>query len=141
MKYYKTIIVLAITIIFGTIGCTRFDPEQGWQTYRHDGTRSGATTEEIPSELFLNWTYIPVHAPEPAWSLPAEKMQRMHFDNTFHVSAVKGLVYFGSSVDNKVYALNSSSGKEKWTFFAEGPIRFSPSIWKNDDLDDNVFDL
>lgn len=131
LMYGKMTFVIAITIIFIITGCTRDDYKQGWRTYRHDGTRSGATTEEIPSELFPNWTYIPVHAPEPAWSLPAEEMQRMHFDNTFHVSAVKGMVYFGSSVDNKVYALNSSSGKEKWTFFAEGPIRFSPSIWKN----------
>ena len=58
-------------------------------------------------------------------------MERMHFDNAHHVAAAKGLVYFGSSVDNKVYALSARSGKIKWTFTTEGPVRFAPSIWKN----------
>jgi len=39
-------------------------------------------------------------------------------------------VYFGSSVDNKVYALGAKKGKIRWTFFTEGPIRFAPTLWK-----------
>ena len=31
----------------------------------------------------------------------------------------------------KVYAIDISTGKEKWIFFAEGPVRFSPTIWNN----------
>ena len=85
MKYNKTIIVLAIIVIFGTIGCTRYDPGQGWQTYRHDGARSGVTTEDLPSQLFLNWTYIPAYPPKPVWTMPAEEMPRMHLDNTYDV--------------------------------------------------------
>jgi outer membrane protein assembly factor BamB len=129
--YGKMVFVVAITIIFTITGCTRQDKLQGWQTYRHDETRSGVTTEQLPSRLFLKWTYIPVHAPEPIWTLPAEEMPRIHSDNTYHVSAVNGMAYFGSSVNNKVYALDISTGKEKWVFFTEGPVRFSPSIWKN----------
>jgi len=127
---FKVKFLFALLLII-ILGCTRKDNEKGWSTYRHDSARTGVTTEELPSNLSLNWTYIPSHAPKPVWSLPAEEMPRMHFDNTYYVSAVNGLIYFGSSVDNKVYALDISTGKEKWTFFTEGPVRFSPMVYNN----------
>jgi len=130
LNYFKAIIIPVIVIISLT-GCGRKDSQPGWKTYRHDGSRTAVTPEDIPLQLSLNWTYFPAHAPKPVWNLPAEEMQRMHSDNTYHVSAVNGLAYFGSSVDNKVYAINISTGKEKWVFFTEGPVRFSPTIWNN----------
>ena len=126
-----SILVLAITVTLCYTGCRKDEPGEGWPTYRHDASRSGVSSEELPSQLALNWIYTPAHAPKPAWNMPAEEMARMHRDNTYHVSAADGLAYFGSSVDNKVYALNISTGKVKWEFFTEGPVRFSPSIWKN----------
>ncbi|MCK5462151.1 MAG: PQQ-binding-like beta-propeller repeat protein, partial [Bacteroidales bacterium] len=131
LKLRKSTMVLVIAVTFCTIGCQKYDPGKGWHTYRHDASRSGVSSEELPSQLMLNWTYTAAHAPEPAWHQPAEEMARMHRDNTYHVSAADGLAYFGSSVDNKVYALNISTGEVKWEFFTEGPVRFSPSIWKN----------
>jgi len=46
------------------------------------------------------------------------------------VTAGEGLVYFGSSVDNKVYALNARTGEVEWTFFTAGPVRYAPTLWK-----------
>ncbi len=129
MKCQKWIFVLSIAVILGTVNCKRSDTGQGWQTYRHDAKRTGVTTEELPSNLSLNWTYIPAYSPEPLWTMPAEEMPRMHLDNTYHVSATNGLAYFCSMVDNKVYALDINTGKERWTYFAEGPVRFSPALW------------
>ncbi|MCD6566949.1 MAG: PQQ-binding-like beta-propeller repeat protein, partial [Bacteroidales bacterium] len=123
--------ILCVLLLIFYSGCTRKDNEQGWNTYRYDGARTGVTTEELPSSLSLTWTYTPTHPPKPVWSLPAEEMPRMHFDNTYYVSAADGLAYFGSSTDNKVYALDISTGIEKWTFFSEGPVRFSPTVYKN----------
>ncbi len=131
MKYPIRLFVLSMAVIFSTVNCKRFDSGQGWPTYRHDAKRTGVTAEILPSKLSLRWTYIPAHSPEPVWSMPAEEMPRMHFDNTYHVSAANGLAYFGSSVDNKVYALDIKTGKERWTYYTEGPVRFSPSIWNN----------
>jgi len=62
--------------------------------------------------------------------MPAEELPRMHSDNAYHVTLADGIVYFGSSVDNKVYALSAETGKVSWTFFTEGPVRFAPTIWK-----------
>jgi len=129
LKFKFGILCVLSLIVYS--GCTRKDNEQGWNTYRHDGARTGVTTEELPSSLSLAWTYTPTHPPKPVWSMPAEEMPRMHFDNTYYVSAANGLAYFGSSVDNKVYSLDISTGKEKWTFFAEGPVRFSPTVYNN----------
>ena len=36
-------------------------------------------------------------------------------------------VVFGSSVDNTVYALDATTGREVWRFVTDGPVRFRPS--------------
>ena len=54
----------------------------------------------------------------------------MHTDRAFHVSVVGETAYFGSSADNKLRALNTHTGAERWSFFAEGPIRFAPHVAK-----------
>lgn len=104
---------------------------EDWVTYRNDNARSGVTTEHLTPPLSLRWTFKPTHAPKPAWPEPGEEMARMHFDNAHHVTSAKGMVYFGSPVDNKVYAINAKSGKINWTFFTEGPVRYPPTIWKD----------
>jgi outer membrane protein assembly factor BamB len=101
-----------------------------WATYRYDNARSGVTTEKLATSLSLYWTFKPAHAPKPAWMKPAEELQRMHFDSAYHVTVANGMVYFGSSVDNKTYAVDAGTGEVRWTFFTEGPVRFAPAIWK-----------
>ncbi len=107
------------------------DDEKGWRTYRHDGFRSGVTDETLPMNLSQKWVFRPSHAPATAWHKPGEELPRMHADNTYHVVSANGYTFFASSIDDKIYALNTSSGKVEWTFFAEGPVRFAPSIWQD----------
>jgi len=102
-----------------------------WPSYRHDNAQSGVTAERTATPLSLRWTFQPAHEPSPAWSKPAEELPRTAFDNAYHVTAADGTVYFGSSVDNKVYALNADTGQVKWTFFTQGPVRFAPTVWKD----------
>ncbi len=125
--------VLSLAIAFLLVFCMTCVTRKsgGWLTYRHDSARSGITTEKMDSPLALRWTFEPTHAPRPAWPVPGEEMERTHSDDAHHVTAAQGLVYFGSSVDNKVYALSARSGKIKWTYTTEGPVRFAPAIWKN----------
>ncbi len=118
-----------VCFVFSTIACSIVNAE-GWTTYRHDSTRSGVTAEKVATPLSLRWTFKPTHAPKPAWPKPAEELPRTHFDSAYHVTVAKNTVYFGSSVDNKVYALDSKTGKTRWTFFTEGPVRFAPTVWK-----------
>ncbi len=108
-----------------------------WPTYQHDKSRSGATTENAPGNPELQWAYHSPSRPIPAWDEPAlwdgwskvhDLKNRQVFDKAFHVAADDGRVYFGSSVEDKVYCLDSSSGNVVWTFFTEGPVRLAPTL-------------
>lgn len=102
-----------------------------WPSYRHDSERSGVTKEEIETPLYLQWTYIPKHSPRPAWPEPGKEINRMDFDYAYHVAVAEGIVYFGSSADGNVYALDLDTGKELWSFMTSAPVRFAPTAWKN----------
>ena len=108
-----------------------------WPAYRHDNARTGCTSESLSAPLVLHWVYVPAYPPRPAWPEPAKRPRegfklrhRVIFDDAFQVAAVGNLVYFGSSVDNKLHALEAATGKEHWSFFTGGPVRLAPTVWK-----------
>jgi outer membrane protein assembly factor BamB len=107
-----------------------------WPTYRFDNQRSGVTPESIPLPLASAWTQVSVTPPQMAWTGPAkwdsyanlrglESMR--NFDPAFYVVAVADSVYFGSSVDDGVHCLDAKTGREKWVFYSDGPVRLPPS--------------
>lgn len=109
---------------------------QDWPTYRHDNRRSGVSSESLPETLQQVWTHRGGR-PRQAWSGPAKwdaysgnaGLQSMrNFDPCYYVTSSKGLVYYGSSHDNAVHALDLASGKERWVFFAEAPVRLPPLL-------------
>ena len=104
-----------------------FDVANGrdWPTYRGDAQRSGYTDEALPDDLAVQWRFTAKHAPQPAWS---GRDTRMPFDRVMHPVVAGGRVFFGSSVDCKIYALDATTGNELWTFFCDGPIRFAPAV-------------
>ena len=112
----------------------------GWPTYMADNQRSGVSKETIQFPLFEKWTFLPKHAPQPAWPAPANAdpwhnleslSHRTDYDDAFYVSFGHSILYFASSADDKVYALYINSGKIKWDFFTNGPIRFTPAFYKD----------
>lgn len=96
-----------------------------WPAYRHDAARSGYTPEPLGKQLELRWVHQPTAAPRPAW--PAN--DRIQFDLAFQPIVVGELVLLGSSADDQVRALDRATGKVRWTFFTEGPVRFAPVAW------------
>lgn len=109
----------------------------GWPTYMHDDGRSGTTRESLKPPLKLRWTYHALHPPEPAWPPPAKQNfwagqfdlpPRVTYDRAFHLVSDGERVYFGSSADDQVRALNLIDGKPLWSFFSEGPVRLAPSV-------------
>ena len=117
-------------------GPSAAEPE-GWYTYNRDNARSAATTDAVGTPLVEAWVYQAPHRPAPAWSGPAkwdgwnkviELKDRMVFDKVFHVAAVGDSVFFGSSIDDKVYCLDAVTGAPKWAYFTEGPVRLAPSV-------------
>ena len=52
----------------------------------------------------------------------------MPFDYAYQLASADGRIFYGSSADHKVYALDLTTGKELWSFFTEGPVRFAPCV-------------
>lgn len=113
---------------------------QDWPTYRYDNARSGISGEAISVPLELDWVYQSRQAPMPAWPEPAERdwnwapdellKPRVIYDRALHVVSAGDKVYFGSSVNDKVYCLDAKTGDEVWSFFTEGPVRLAPTVYE-----------
>ncbi|UCC97779.1 MAG: PQQ-binding-like beta-propeller repeat protein [Phycisphaerales bacterium] len=108
-----------------------------WPTFMHDNHRSGVTGERLQPPLSQSWVFEAVRPPEPAWPPPAKQDYYHHhhnlretvaYDRAFGVVGAGQTIFFGSSADDKVYALDARTGRTRWTFFTEGPVRFAPSV-------------
>jgi len=52
----------------------------------------------------------------------------MAFDRSYYVVSSQGRALFGSSSDDQVRCLDAATGRELWSFHAEGPVRFAPTV-------------
>jgi PQQ-like domain len=95
-----------------------------WPMWGYGPGRGAVTPHELPAGMVLKWVRR-FPSPAPAW--PGEV--RLHFDIAYPPVVLGRTVYVGLHTD-KVVALDSDSGKEKWSFFAGGPIRLAPVAWR-----------
>jgi len=108
-----------------------------WPTYRGDAHRGGVAPDELKLPLAESWVHKATHPPRPAWpEMPARKDvyrdvklgPTVVFDRAFHVVAQGGSLYYGSSADDAIYCLDASTGRVRWAFTTEGPVRLAPTI-------------
>ncbi|UCC96645.1 MAG: PQQ-binding-like beta-propeller repeat protein, partial [Phycisphaerales bacterium] len=99
-----------------------------WPMYRADAARSGYTTDPLPARLKIGWVRKADSPPQPAWS---GRDTRMPFDLAFETVVSRGLVFFGSSSDCTVHALDARTARRKWTYVTDGPVRFAPAVWQD----------
>jgi len=116
--------------------CPRATAED-WPCHLHDNARSATTQEKLRLPLHEHWVFVNREAPRPAWAPPnmvgIESMglpeyPRMRYDDAYYVSASGGLIFFGNSSDDKVYALDAETGSIRWSFFTGGPVRLAPAV-------------
>ena len=98
-----------------------------WPMFRNDAARSGYSADELPQQPVLRWVHRATHQPAPAWPT----RNRLTFDRAYQPIVAKGILCFGSSVDDKVHALDASTGELQWTFCSDAPIRFAPAAWRD----------
>ena len=108
-----------------------------WPTYQHDYARTGVARESLLAPFTDGWVHRSRHAPRPAWRGEAkwdgynkvyDLKSRQIFDYAYHPVIADGLLYYGSSADDKIYCLDATTGEQRWTFFTEGPVRLAPTI-------------
>lgn len=135
MKNLALLHFVMFLILFLTVPSAGYAGD--WPCYRHDIQRSGVSEAHFNASLSLAWTFTPTAGPRHAWGDPQPKpiegqleLPRTRFDDTFHVAVSEGLLFFGSSSDNKLYALDAKSGLLRWSFYTDGPVRLAPSVWR-----------
>ncbi len=127
------------TLAHAEDGPTEDGPTEDWPTYLKDIHRGGVTAEELALPLAEDWVFTTARGPALAWvESPAahdylhdhyDLKPRQHFDRCFHVAIVGQRVFFGSSVSGTVTCLDAADGgRELWTFFTDGPVRFAPQV-------------
>lgn len=134
-SHYLLYICLFVTLLHFA-GCA-VEPSEQWPRAGRDINRSGTTETVISFPLNESWRYTAEFAPEPAWPEPAGQdywhnvrklVPAVTYDRAFEIVVYGDRLFFGSSADNKIRAIDASNGKEIWAFSTEGPVRFAPEI-------------
>ncbi|MCL4201586.1 MAG: PQQ-binding-like beta-propeller repeat protein [Pirellulaceae bacterium] len=137
---------LSLSIVLLAAACdVRADD---WPTARRDNQRSGVTAERLAPPLELCWTRRSPFPPAAGWSLPVngygarKNKPEVSYDDAFRIVAVADRVYFASSAEDCVIALDAATGREIWRFFTGGSPRLAPVWWQGrlySGADDGVF--
>ncbi|MCH2179438.1 MAG: PQQ-binding-like beta-propeller repeat protein [Mariniblastus sp.] len=129
---------LAVLICgFLLVDCTA----QSWPTFRGDNARSGNSRASLDcAKMELAWIWRSPLPPDPAWDGPARwdaynlirDLPAMRgYDACFHPVSDGEMLFFGSSSQDSLIALDLVTGESRWTFIADGPIRLSPTVTDN----------
>ena len=92
-----------------------------WPTWRGDAARSASSTEELPPELHQQWAR---QLPPTLLAWPNEP--RLQFDACYAPVITGSTLLLGSPNDGSVSAYDLATGRPRWQFFTEGPVRFAP---------------
>jgi outer membrane protein assembly factor BamB len=121
MKHAVAIVPAAL-IAGWIIGLLPACPAADWPAWRHDGGHSSTTSDELAAPLHLAWT-LELPTPSPAW--PASQPW-LRDDASYSPVAAQGMLFVPSMVSDRVTAYDLATGREKWRFYADGPVRLAP---------------
>ena len=117
-------------VIAGLLCCAATGPrgeatDADWPTFGHSVQRQHSTEHQLAEKLRLEWeTQFP--RPRPAfWSEP-----QLAIDWAYEPILVGDTVCLGLNSTDEVLALDLATGKTKWSFYAQGPVRRPPAFYK-----------
>jgi len=97
-----------------------------WPMWRYDAGRTACSPEKLGEPLHLQWVrrYEPLR---PAfWQVRQERVQ---FDAGYEPVVWGRTLFVCSSRNDSVTALETETGRQRWRFYAQGPLRFAPAVW------------
>ena len=115
---YQIAGLLSFLTLFTTVSSVYGDD---WPMWRYDYNRSGCSPEQLSEELYLQWqvNYSPR---EPVWDDPLNR-DLMKFDRIFEPVVAGNKLFIGFNDQDKVVAIDVDTGRELWSFYADGPVR------------------
>jgi hypothetical protein len=104
------------------------DKGHDWLMWRYDANRSAASPQKLSDELYLQWVreYPKV---EQAWENPLNR-DLMQFDKVYEPVVMGNIMFVGSSISDRMVALDTDTGEEKWSYYVSGPVRLPPVAHK-----------
>jgi outer membrane protein assembly factor BamB len=128
-SYFNRYCCLLILISSGLVSLLYPTVARGhdWPMWRYNAQRCAASPEQLPAKLNLQWIRE-LAAPKPAW--PASQ-DRLQFDASYEPVVAGKTIFVGSMVSDSITAYDTETGAEKWRFYAEGPVRFAPVVFKD----------
>jgi outer membrane protein assembly factor BamB len=123
----KKIPVIICALLFFTAGHHALSDD--WPMWRYDSGRTAASIADLPDKLQLLWTRD-YGRREMVWD-DALNRDLMPYDRIFEPVVAGKTMFVGFNDSDKVVALDTESGNELWTFYTDGPVRFSPAAWKD----------
>jgi outer membrane protein assembly factor BamB len=92
-----------------------------WPMWRYDAGRTAASPHELPTVLHQQWT-LQLPALQPAWE-NALNQDLMQFDRAYEPVVAGNSLFIGSSISARMTALDTQTGRERWRFYTDGPVR------------------
>uniref|UniRef100_UPI002626DB13 outer membrane protein assembly factor BamB family protein n=1 Tax=uncultured Gimesia sp. TaxID=1678688 RepID=UPI002626DB13 len=100
-----------------------------WPVWRYDAGHTASSPDNLPDQLSLLWTQKWGQR-DQAWD-DSLNNDLMTYDKIFEPVVYGKRMFVGFNDSDKLLAIDTEHGETLWTFYAEGPIRFSPVATKN----------
>ncbi|MGE3311714.1 MAG: PQQ-binding-like beta-propeller repeat protein [Limisphaerales bacterium] len=128
-----------LPILFALFGTIPLAAPADWPTHRANAGRTGFTPSQLAFPLHPAWKRDLLR-PSPAWSPPARRSywQRLEHlsarvaeDHAFVPVISGGAILCASSSDDHVRCFEATSGRLRWIFPTDGPVRYAPAVAGN----------
>ena len=97
-----------------------------WPMWRYDAGRTASTPEQLAGTLHLQWQ-VTYGARTPVWDDPLNQ-NLMQYDRIFEPVVAGNTLFIGFNDHDKVVALDLQSGRERWHYYADGPVRLPMAV-------------
>ncbi len=118
----KAVILFCLAVLSFQLSVCETATATDWPMYRRDAGRRGVTQDSLPENLSLAWVR------ELPKLTPAFNDNRLQFDAGHEPVVADGYMLIASSRTDSVNAYDTKTGKQLWTFYANGPVRMAPAI-------------